>query len=120
MIDMLVSYLQSVPESESEWAGGLVDGVVARDARAEHNHVDQGQEALPVVHLLQQGPGSKGREKRTMGKSLFKITACIWFRINYGLDPIADSDFPFGLFAATINQCLAVSHHFVQFTGWRT
>lgn len=32
---------------------------MTRDARAKHDHVDQGQEALPVVHLLQQGPESR-------------------------------------------------------------
>lgn len=62
MMNMLMSYLQSVPESECKGAGGLVDGVVAWDAGAEHNHIDQGQEALPVIHLLQQGPGSTGGE----------------------------------------------------------
>lgn len=44
--------LQRVPEGKSEGAGGLVDGIVARDACAEHNHVDECQEALPVLHLV--------------------------------------------------------------------
>lgn len=36
----LFPYLQSVPERECERADGLVDGVVARDACAKHDHID--------------------------------------------------------------------------------
>lgn len=61
-----VTHLQCVPEGEGQGAGGLVDREVARDARAEHDHVDEGQEALPVLHLVQQGPG---REKAWGGPS---------------------------------------------------
>lgn len=46
------TYLQRVPEGESEGAGSLVDGIVARDACTEHDHVDECQEALPVLYLV--------------------------------------------------------------------
>lgn len=46
------TYLQCVPEGEREGAGGLIDRIVARDACAEHDHVDKCQEALPVFHLI--------------------------------------------------------------------
>lgn len=46
------TYLQRVPEGESEGAGGLIDRIVARDACAEHDHVDECQEALPVFYLV--------------------------------------------------------------------
>lgn len=46
------TYLQRVPEGESEGAGGLIDRIVARNARAEHDHVDECQEALPVLYLV--------------------------------------------------------------------
>lgn len=46
------TYLQRVPEGESEGAGSLIDRIMARDARAEHDHVDKCQEALPVVYLV--------------------------------------------------------------------
>lgn len=52
-----MTHLQRVPEGEGQGAGGLIDREVARDARAEHDHVDKGQKALPVLHLVQQGPG---------------------------------------------------------------
>lgn len=51
--------LQRVPEGERQGAGGFIDRVVPRDAGAEHDHVDQSQEALPVLHLVQEGPGEQ-------------------------------------------------------------
>ena len=35
-----VTYLQGVPEGEGERAGGLINRIVARNARTEHDHVD--------------------------------------------------------------------------------
>lgn len=56
---MMATDLQRVPEGEGQGAGGFVDGVVPGDASAEHDHVDQGQEALPVLYLVQEGPGEQ-------------------------------------------------------------
>lgn len=53
---MMATDLQRVPEGERQGAGGFIDRVVPRDASAEHDHVDQGQEALPVLHLVQECP----------------------------------------------------------------
>jgi len=34
------TYLECIPEGESERAGGLINRVVARNPRAEHDHID--------------------------------------------------------------------------------
>lgn len=46
------TYLQCVPEGESEGAGGLIDRIMTRNASAEHDHVDEFQEAPPVLYLV--------------------------------------------------------------------
>lgn len=56
-LSTVVTNLQRVPEREGQGTGGFIDGVVSRDASAEHDHVDQGQKTLPVLHLVQEGSG---------------------------------------------------------------